>query len=171
MGHHLNRQKFSIPKSSTISVYVVQEIQLLRWIMLMFEEPILDKDGHYIFKLDKPQITAITGLIKALRTLEPLRTVATCKLVVEVLHRLYFPSQPSHSVFNTFAEPIIAFFAIQCLSTKDCAPRPLEEVPQLCAKLQFSIWLRGYHYLFTNFTATYVPTVETFRIVSHFFID
>ena len=64
-----------------------------------------------------------------------------------------------------------AFFAIQCLSTKDCAPRPLEEVPQLCAKLQFSIWLRGYHYLFTNFTATYVPTVETFRIVSHFFID
>jgi hypothetical protein len=169
MGHHHNRQKFTIPIPDTLYIYVVTEVQLLRWLIFAFTEPILDKEGHYVFNFDKPQIDAITGLIASLREREPLRTMA--KWVVEVFHRLYFPSQPSRSVFNTFAEPVSAFLALQCLTTEG-APIPLEEIPPLCARLQFSMRLRGYHYLFTNYMATYVPAVETFGSVSHdFFID
>jgi len=83
---------------------------------------------------------------------------------------LYFPSQLSCSVFNTFAKPVGAFLAMQCLTTEG-ALKPLEEIPQLCARLQFSIRLHRYHYLYTNYTAAYVPSVKIFGFVSHFFID
>lgn len=152
-------------------MYVGTEIQLLRWIIFVFKEPILDKDGHCVFNFDKPQIDALTGLIASLRTQSQLRTVS--KWVVEALHRLYFPSQPNRSAFNTFAEPVSVFFALQSLM-ENTAPRPLEEIPPLCARLQFSMRLRGYHHLFTDFTATYDPrTVETLglQVVSHLFID
>ena len=130
------------------------EIQLLRCTISAFQEPILDKDGHYVFNFDKPQTKAIAELIRSLDALDSLRTVA--KRVVEVLHHLYFPSKGSRSVFNTFAEPVAAFFGILCL-THNGAPRPVVDVPPICARLQFSMRLRGYHYLFTNFSETYPP--------------
>jgi hypothetical protein len=146
----------------------VTEIQLLRCTISTFKEPILDKNGHYIFNFDVPQTKAIINLIRSLDGREPLRTVA--ERVVEVLHHLYFPSKCSRSVFHTFAEPIAAFFGILCL-TYEGAPRTVAEVPQTCARLQFSMRLRGFHHLFTDFTATYAPTMTAFSRVSYFSRD
>lgn len=124
----------------------------------------MDKNGHYLFNFDVPQTTAIAALIASLDALDPLRTVA--KRVVEVLHYLYFPSKISRSVFHTFAEPIVAFFGILCL-TINGVPRPVTDVPQICARLQFSMRLRGFHHLFTDFTTTYAPTITA--TVSYYF--
>jgi len=150
--HLPNRRMFGIPTPRTLAVYVSIEIQLLRWIIYAYNNPIIDQRGRYVFDFDKLQSEAVKQLIVALRQQQSLKVIAA--KAIEALHHLYFPLDSSRTAFYYFAEPLHAFFGILCL-TEGGAPQPLDIVPQFCARMQFSMRLCGYHHLYTNYAQVY----------------
>lgn len=97
-----------------------------------------------MFNFDEEQTSTMTHLMQSLREHHPIERVAI--RVIEALHSFYTPQDLDRSVYHTFAEPLVAFMAIQCL-TEEGSPRPLSDIPSLCSRAQFSMRLRGYHYL------------------------
>ena len=97
-----------------------------------------------MFNFDEEQTSTMTHLMQSLRGHHPIKTVAI--RVIEALHSFYTPQDLDRSVYHTFAEPLVAFMAIQCL-TEEGSPRQLPDIPSLCSRAQFSMRLRGYHYL------------------------
>ncbi|KAF8156432.1 hypothetical protein BJ912DRAFT_937058 [Pholiota molesta] len=147
---------FKIPSISTLKLYVVTKILLLRWLIYVLENPIRNKKKEPLFKFHNTQSKAIQALINAAKKGKSNEVVAA--KVVEVLHSLYFPSNPDRAVFNNQIEPVNTFLALLCLTDKG-APRPISDVPHYCGRLQFSMRLCAYHYLYQSYTKIYVqPT-------------
>ena len=109
-----------------------------------FNNVLVKKDGGAVFNFDEEQTSTMTHLMQSLREHHPIKTVAI--RVIEALHSFYTPQDLDRSVYHTFAEPLVAFMAIQCL-TEEGSPRQLSDIPSLCSRAQFSMRLRGYHYL------------------------
>lgn len=143
-----NRHPFKIPTlHKTLIAYANFEFGFLRFIVNAFEDPVLDRTGKPLFEFDGPQGRALSNLVYSLEKRESIAQVSP--LAVEALHHLYFPANPDRCAFNSFIEPASSFFAMICLTSEGVA-RPIKEVTPFCAKMQFSMRLRGLHYLYTT---------------------
>ena len=109
-----------------------------------FNNVLVKKDGDPVFHFDEEQTSTMTHLIQSLQDHHPIEAVAN--RVIEALHSFYIPLDLDRSVYDTFAEPLVTFIALQCL-TEEGSPRQLPDIPSLCSRVQFSMRLRGYHYL------------------------
>ncbi|KDR65495.1 hypothetical protein GALMADRAFT_217526 [Galerina marginata CBS 339.88] len=158
IGRLPRKERFTIPRTSTLSIYVTIELLLLRWLLYALENPILDRDGNPLFKFDVLQSKSLGDLIDGARNHESVKDLAP--RVVQALHYLYFPSDPSRSALDVTIEPVGAFLAILCL-TSEGAPRPVADVPHYCARLQFSIRGRGFHHLAMTHVTLYSPSTSS----------
>lgn len=128
------------------------EICLLRLLMHALESPVNDKEGGPIFKFDESQRHSLRELINSARNNESLSAIGF--KLVDAMHRLYFPRDPSRSALDVHNEPVAACFGIMCLNDRG-SPRPLTDITYSCAAIQFAMRLRGFHYLVTEHTSHY----------------
>jgi len=120
---------------------------MLCWFIHVVENPILDVNGEALFNFDRIQIQSLQDLIISMKEGETVKGLIPT--VLRVLHSLYFPHDPSRAGLNVNTEPVNVFFGILA-QLESGAPRALTDIPPICARLQFSIRLRGFHYLVTT---------------------
>jgi len=114
-----------------------------------FNHVVMNQQGKCVFDFSQNQMDALAALIDALRVGIP---GEVAKHVVWTFHAFYFPTNTDRSALNSFAEPLNAFLALLCLH-KNGLPRALGDGSHYCARLQFSIRLRGFHHLFLHVTS------------------
>lgn len=136
-------------EDTTLSHYVLTEIQFLRWMIYAYHQAIMNQHGKCLFDFNENQIGALEALTKALHAGHP---GEVAKEVVQTFHAFYFPVNSNRSALDVFAEPLNAYLALLCLH-ENGTPRTLSDSSHYCARLQFSIRLRGFHHLFLHATS------------------
>ncbi|KAG6908067.1 hypothetical protein DXG01_006256 [Tephrocybe rancida] len=139
--------RFLVPNPQTLlQGYFPAELQLLQRVLELFRRKVRRTDGRLILDVDDDQEDALKTLDQSLNQGDGVEIIA--KHITTVFHCLYFPKSGDCFFFDKYANPITAVLALSFLSP-DGTPRTIGEIPPICAKIQFSIRLRGYHHLHT----------------------